>query len=100
MLVFESLAGRLRQTFPIIDGTVSAPDESGRTVLNGELPQARERMRFYAIEREPDLIDEQTGEVIIPGASNGVRLKPNEWLINRHLRRLKETPDEEQVVSE
>ena len=31
--------------------------------------QAREQMRFYAIEREPDRVDEDSGAVIIPGAS-------------------------------
>ena len=69
---FESLAGRLRQTFPVIDGQVAALDEQGRTSLSGQIPQAREQMRFYAIEREPDLVDEDSGAVIIPGASKVV----------------------------
>jgi len=64
---FALVAGRLRQEFPVLAGTLAA-DSAGITILDrGENAGVVGRMRFFAVKRDADVVDPATGQVLLPG---------------------------------
>lgn len=64
---FALVAGRLRQEFPVLAGTLAA-DPAGIAVIDrGENAGVVGRMRFFAVKREADVVDATTGQVLLPG---------------------------------
>lgn len=64
---FALVAGRLRQEFPVLAGTLAA-DSGGIAIIDrGENAGVVGRMRFFAVKREADVVDPTTGQVLLPG---------------------------------
>lgn len=64
---FALVAGRLRQEFPVLQGTLSA-DERGLAIIDrGEHAGIVGHLRFFALTHEADVVDAATGQVLLPG---------------------------------
>ncbi|MBA3700799.1 MAG: hypothetical protein H0W78_18275 [Planctomycetes bacterium] len=64
---FALVAGRLRQEFPVLQGTLGTNDRGVAIVDRGENAGVVGRMRFFAVKREADVVDATTGQVLLPG---------------------------------
>ena len=63
---FALVAGRLRQEFPVLQATLS--DSGGATIIDrGGNAGVVGRMRFFVVKRDADVVDQKTGEVLLPG---------------------------------
>ena len=63
---FALVAGRLRQEFPVLQATLS--DSGGTTIIDrGGNAGVVGRMRFFVVKRDADVVDQATGEVLLPG---------------------------------
>ena len=63
---FAMVAGRLQQEFPVLKGTLAG--ESSTHILNvGANAGVVGRMRFFLVHQEPDVLDDKTREVLLPG---------------------------------
>ncbi len=64
---FAMVAGRLQQVFPVLKGTLAG--ESSAPILDvGTNAGVVGRMRFFLVHQEPDVVDDKTHEVLLPGA--------------------------------
>ncbi len=64
---FALVAGRLRQEFPVLAGTLASDSAGFAIVDRGENASVVGRMRFFAVKREADVVDATTGQVLLPG---------------------------------
>jgi hypothetical protein len=64
---FALVAGRLRQVFPVLSGTLAADAAGVAIVGHGQNAGVVGRMRFFAVRRDADVVDPATGQVLLPG---------------------------------
>ncbi|HEX3135667.1 MAG TPA: FlgO family outer membrane protein, partial [Planctomycetota bacterium] len=64
---FALVAGRLRQEFPVLAGTIGADTRGIAIIDRGQNAGVVGRMRFFAVKREVDVVDPATGQVLLPG---------------------------------
>ncbi len=64
---FAMVAGRLRQEFPVLQGTLAAGDGGVPIIDRGRQAGVVGRMRFFAMKADADVVDPATGRVLLPG---------------------------------
>ncbi|MBA3707356.1 MAG: hypothetical protein H0W83_00885 [Planctomycetes bacterium] len=64
---FALVAGRLRQEFPVLQGTLAAGDGGVPIIDRGRQAGVVGRMRFFVMRADADVVDPATGRVLLPG---------------------------------
>ncbi|MBA2481564.1 MAG: hypothetical protein H0V44_12940 [Planctomycetes bacterium] len=64
---FALVAGRLRQEFPVLQGTLASGDGGVPIIDRGRQAGVVGRMRFFQVQADADLVDPTTGQVLAAG---------------------------------